>query len=115
MDEHPNAALVRRRNPDALADAVRWHFPGRSSVAGDFEGWEAVVAHLTQHDAIANSEVAAILADDKFAIAIEHVTVSRNGKSYDRHDVVVYRIKDGKVAEGWHYPESQYEWDDVLS
>jgi hypothetical protein len=27
----------------------------------------------------------------------------------------VYRIKEGKVAEGWHYPESQYEWDDLLS
>ena len=114
MTEHPNAELVRGRSPDALADGVRWHFPGRSRVAGDFEGREAVVAHLAEHDAIASSDVAAILADDNFAIAIEHVTAERDGKSYNRHDVVVYRIKEGKVAEAWHYPESQYEWDDLL-
>jgi uncharacterized protein len=84
-------------------------------MAGDFEGRDAVVAHLMDHDAVATSEVAAVLDDDKFAIAIEHVTAERDGKVYDRHDVIVYRIKEGKVAEGWHYPESQYEWDDLLS
>jgi ketosteroid isomerase-like protein len=115
MNEHPNAELVRRRSPDVLADGVRWHFPGRSTMAGDFEGRDAVVAHLANHDAVANSDVLAVLADDRFAIAIEHVTAERDGKRYNRHDVVVYRIKEGAVAEGWHYPESQYEWDDLLS
>jgi ketosteroid isomerase-like protein len=122
MTDHPNADLVRNAyegGPEAaiaaLADDVKWHFPGRSHVAGDFEGKGAVLEHLAALQADFEVSLFALLADDKFAIAIEHVTAERNGKQYDRHDVAVFRIKGGKIAEVWVYPESQYELDDLLS
>jgi ketosteroid isomerase-like protein len=130
MSTHPNAELVRAAYDrvadgdgtgftELLAEGVKWHFPGRSSVAGDFEGRDAVIEHWHAYSAATGeslkAEVAAVLGDDRFAVAIEHVTAERDGKSYNRHDVVVFRIKDGAIAEAWVYPESQYELDDLLS
>jgi ketosteroid isomerase-like protein len=129
MSDHPNAELVRAAYAavdagdgtlfhELLADDVKWHFPGRSSVAGDYEGREAVLGHFVAFSEATGgtlkADVAAVLGDDKFAIAIEHVTAERAGKTYNRHDVVVFRMKNGKAAEGWLYPESQYELDDLL-
>lgn len=130
MSTHPNAALIQgaydalaNRDPsvllDLIADDVRWHLPGRHPHAGDFEGKDALLAHWRDYGEATGAShfppVLAVLADDRFAIAIEHVELERNGKSYNRHDLVVYRIKDGKIVEGWVYPENPYEIDDLLS
>ena len=122
MADHPNAQLVRdayEGGPEAavaaLADNVKWHFPGGSRVAGDFEGREAVLAHIGELMAAFSVELFHVMADDRFVVAIEHVTGEGNGNTYDRHDVVVFRIKDGKVAEGWAYPENLHEIEAVLA
>ena len=130
MSDHPNAELIRgayagltagggESMASILADSVKWHVPGRSRFAGDFEGRDAVIRCWEEYGELIGSsstiDLVSVFADDRLAIAIEHFTAERNGKRYDRHDLVVYRIKDGKVAEGWVYPESQYELDDLLS
>jgi ketosteroid isomerase-like protein len=130
MTDHPNAELVRSAyealaggDPSVLvgllADDVKWHLPGRHRFAGDFEGRDELLAHwATFGEATGGAEppkMVAVLGDDNFAIAIEHVVIERNEKRYDRHDVIVFRVKAGRIAEGWVYPESQYEIDDLLS
>lgn len=129
MAEHPNVELVRSAyaaisagNGEPfmamLADGVKWHYPGKSPLAGDYEGREAVRDHFHAIDAattMVEMQLLTVLADDRFAIAIEHNVMAKGDNRYDRHDLVVFRIKDGQVAEAWVYPENQYELDAVLS
>ena len=130
MAEHPNAAFLRAAydaftsegNPNVLldgcADGFKWHFPGRSVLAGDYEGRDGFMTYLGkmgETGATINIELVAVIADDNFATAIEHVTGEHNGKTYDQHDLGIFRFKNGKVAEAWGYIEDQYGWDDLLS
>ena len=119
---HPNEDLVRRGfaafatgNLDALrseyfaADIV-WHFPGRSPLAGDFTGVDAVIGWLGRsfelsggtlnvalHDAVAN---------DEHAVALTVVSAQRDGKSLHDNSVQLFHVRDGKIAESWIHP-----WD----
>ncbi|MBA3653910.1 MAG: nuclear transport factor 2 family protein [Actinobacteria bacterium] len=129
MTDHPNAELVRSgyaamAGGDAdtflamLADDIKWHFPGKSAVSGDFEGKSALLAHVAAMAAAAGSldiQLVHMLADDTFAVAIEHVVATKGDKRYDRHDIAVFRMKDGRVAEGWAYVENLDEWEALLS
>ncbi len=130
MTDHPNAELVRTGyaalaagdvNPfmGMLADNIKWHFPGHSVVAGDFEGKDALLANFgAMSEATGGNlqiDLFHVLADDRFVVAIEHVVGERGDKRYDRHDVAVFRMKDGKIAEGWAYVENLDDWDALLS
>ena len=130
MTDHPNAKLVRgvydafgRGDVEAalarVSDGFKWHFPGRSPAAGDFEGHEAFLgSQAAMAEATGGGlsmEVVHVVADDAFAVAIEHVKVNNGDKQYDRHDIAVFRVKDGTIVEGWAYPENLYEWDEALS
>ena len=130
MAEHPNAELIQRAykafsddgNPNVLldefADGFKWHFPGRSMLAGDYEGRDGFLTYLgklAEAGGETTIDLVTAFGNDNFVTAIEHVKVERNGKSYDQHDIVIFRFKGGKIAEAWGYLEDPYGWDDVLS
>jgi len=93
---------------ELLAQDVVWHVPGRSPIAGDYNGRDAVVNYftarrklaggaiaITKHGELAGSDVVVQLADGRAALGGEQTVWRTAG---------VYRVADGKIAEAWLVP-----------
>jgi ketosteroid isomerase-like protein len=99
---------LARGNPramsDAMADDVRWVFPGDWSWAGRWEGKRAVVDGLlrplmTRFDCY-RSEATVILADgDRVVVQAQSRARTKRGDRYDQTYCFVFRVADGRIAE----------------
>lgn len=113
MVEHANAVLVRRGYDaftsgdlgtliEVFAENVEWHEPGSSLIAGDYIGRDRVFEFFGKLAELSGGTFKAdpvdILADDDRVVAIQHSTATRNGKTLDTRDAVVFEIKDGKAV-----------------
>jgi ketosteroid isomerase-like protein len=102
-----------------FAPDIKAHVPGRSPVAGDYEGVDAVSGYVAKlmelsegtlrfqtHSLMAEGEHGAVLINDK---------AERPGKSLDANNVHVWHLGDGKLREIWIYPGDVYAWDEFWS
>lgn len=100
---------------DLLADDIVWHVPGRSPIAGDYRGRDAVIAYfenrrrlaggaiaITGHGDLTGPDVTVHLADG-------HATLG--GEERDWRTAGVYRVAHGKIAEAWLVPLDQEQFD----
>ncbi len=126
-----NAAIVRRgyeafntADMDTLMelfdDSAAWHTPGRSSVAGDHEGREAVFAQFGRYGAETGGTFQAVLRhvltdDGGRVVGIHHNTAERNGKRLDVDCCLVFELKDGRVTDGREYFSDVQAWDEFWS
>ena len=130
MLEHPNVESVRRsydafNNGDLdtvgkrLADDVVWHVPGRSSIAGDYEGRAATLAYLRRlgelTDGSYQAELHVAVGDDEHVITIDHSSARRAGKTYGESEIVVFRFHDGRIAEAWQAWMNPYQHDEFFA
>jgi ketosteroid isomerase-like protein len=107
---------VERFGEVLLADDVVWHWPGRSSVSGDYRGREAALGLLRGfHELTANRlqvQPMDILEGDDHLMSFTHVTAEREG---DRLDVVMADAMrfgpDGRVVEYWTLSNDQMAVD----
>jgi uncharacterized protein len=123
---HLNEALIRRRYEllarrdldslvQLLSDDVAWHVPGRNPLAGDYRGRAQVIElfskllNLTGETARVGLED--VLANDRFAVALEAGTAGRGKRRVSTRNVTVYRIEEGRIAEVWFHPSDQYVLD----
>ena len=129
--EHSNAALVRRgyeafntADIEALTELfdenASWHTPGRSPIAGDHNGREAVFAQFGRYGGETGGTFKATLQrvltdEDGRVIGIHHNTAERNGKKLDVYCCIVFEIRDGRLLDGWECFENLYAWDDFWS
>jgi ketosteroid isomerase-like protein len=103
---------VARFGEILLADDVVWHWPGRSSVSGDYQGREAALALLQGfHTLTANRLKVApldILEGEDHLMSFTHVTADREG---DHLDVIMADAMrfgdDGRVVEFWTLSNDQ--------
>ena len=103
---------VERFGQVLLADDVVWHWPGRSSVSGDYRGREAALEllagflQLTQNRL--NVEPMDILEGDDHLMSFTRVTADREG---DHLDVIMADAMrfgaDGRVVEYWTLSNDQ--------
>jgi ketosteroid isomerase-like protein len=104
---------------EMLADDVVWHVPGRSPIAGDHEGIEAVMAYFERRRALARAtfriEVRAVLASGDLVMQLAGGTAELGGESVAWETVGVFRVRDGKIAEGRLVPFDLYLFDRVWS
>jgi ketosteroid isomerase-like protein len=128
---HPNEDLAReafaafgRGDMDALrkqywTEDVRFHIPGRSLLAGDFEGQEQMAAALARTGELTGGTVSAelhdTLANDEHAVQLVTTRGERAGKQLNQNMVLVYHFRDGKIAELWTHPTDQYANDEFWS
>ena len=128
---HPNEVLVReayaafgRGDMDALrsqywAEDIRWHVPGRSLLAGDYEGVAQVLEVFGRLFELSggtfSAELRDVLANDEHAVALYTGRAERAGKHWEDNVVQVIHIRDGKATEIWNYPADQYGWDEFWS
>jgi uncharacterized protein len=126
---HPNEDLVRetfaasgRGDIDALrdqyfADDMRWHFPGRSPLAGDSEGAAQVVGGFFGRvfelsGGTFRAELHDVVANDEHAVALFTAHADRAERTLEDRTVEVLHIRDGKLAEVWLYPADLYASDE---
>ena len=128
---HPNEDLVReafaafgRGDLDALrrqyfAEGVRYHVPGRSPVAGDYEGAAQVVEFFGRLFELSGgtfrAELHDVVANDQHAVALFIVRAERAGRKLVENTVLEGHIRDGKITEAWIYQADLYAVDEFWS
>jgi ketosteroid isomerase-like protein len=130
MNEHPNAALLRRlfeafgrRDGAAVAATfdhdVVWTVAGRNPMTGVYRGWREVVAFLrrtTQEtDGTYRSELRWALADDENGVAVYRARGSRNGRRLDIDQVLLCDFLDGRIANVTAAPTDSAAFDEFWS
>jgi ketosteroid isomerase-like protein len=127
---HPNEELTRR-GFDAFAkgdvdtlrevfdpDAV-WHVGGRSPLAGDYRGMEAILGSfastMERSGGTFRIELHDVLANDEHAVSLYTARAERDGRTLEDRSVLVSHIRDGKLVEAWLLSGDQYAADDFFS
>jgi ketosteroid isomerase-like protein len=113
-------AVARRDLEGALAcfseDAV-WTLPGRSPIAGEHYGREAIGQNvLSQVGPRSGETFRADLLDvavgDNYVVAVQHASAERNGKRLDITACQLLTIRDGQIVEVRGHYSDQYALDD---
>jgi uncharacterized protein len=126
-----NAEVVRRayeafNTSDAKVltelfhEAASWHTPGRSPIAGDNQGRDAVFSQFGKYVGDTGGTFRANLrdvlkSDDGRVIGIHHNSGERNGKRLDVGCCIVFEVKDGQIIEGREHFYDLHAWDEFWS
>ena len=94
-----------------------WHTPGRSSIAGDRKGREAVFAQFGRYGGETAGTFKATLlhvlkGDDGRVVGIHRNTAERNGKRMDVGCCIVFEFKNGRVIDGREHIYDLHAWDE---
>lgn len=123
---HPHAELLKRQDEAAaqgdvdgvmatFTDDVILHIAGRSSMAGEHKGKEAMAGMFGKYMASLGDdpqfETHAILADDDHAVQLQRVRASKAGQTLDVHTVNVVHFRDGLISEMWSVDDDPYSAD----
>jgi uncharacterized protein len=129
MADHPNAARIRDGYAafargdfavltDLFAADLVWHVPGRSQLAGEYRGRDAVFEFFGKLMEITEGsfrlDVHSVLADDEHAVALTFGTASRGGRTITDIAAHVFHMRDGKVVEYWDATTDQYAFDELI-
>ena len=107
----PHRARPRRR---LLAHA------GRSSIAGDRRGRDAVFGQFGRYAGETGGTFKATLQrvltdEDGRVIGIHQNTAERNGKQLDVYCCIVFELKDGRLTDGREHFYDLHAWDEFWS
>jgi uncharacterized protein len=90
---------------DSFTEEAVWHGRGSTKFGKDFKGKQATLANIMEYAQTfqdIKQDVHDILGNDSHVVALVTATVSRNGKTYEDHQVFVFHVNDdGKVSEAW--------------
>lgn len=127
MTEYANVSLIRRfyepfRTQDYVAevraflrDDVVWHVAGENPLAGDFHGPEAVLGAMRAYGEHSKQtlhlETRSIFGDDDHAVALHRATGKRDRIDYRAHEIDVFHLSGGRIAEFWSFSEDQQATD----
>ena len=121
-----NAAIMRRAVDafgagdmatvtDIFSPDIKWHVPGRSAIAGDYIGRDAVFAFFGKTMTLTNGtfkvDAREIMGDEKGGAFIMNDTGERNGKKLDATLMLRVHIRDGKFVEVWEHVADLYAYD----
>lgn len=125
--EGTNAAIVRRAyeafntsDLETLAEIFHedssWHTPGRSPIAGDNRGREAVFAQFGSYVGDTGGTFKATLqavfeSEDGRVVGLHHNSAQRNGKLLDTGCCITFELEDGKIVSGREHFFDLYNWD----
>jgi uncharacterized protein len=93
----------------SFAEDAVWHFPGRAFVCGDHQGPDAIVKFLLgaveYTEGTFRLEPIAIASTGDYVLSWQRITGTKGDRHLDETEVVVFEIRDGRVAEVWHRAE----------
>ena len=102
-----------------LSDNVIWHWPGASSVAGDYRGREAALGLIQGFHRLTGGrlkvEPVDILEGDQHLMSFTHITADKDGQHLDVMMADAMRFgADGRVEEYWTLSNDQEAVDRFL-
>lgn len=102
-----------------LSDDVVWHWPGASSVAGDYRGRAAALDLIRGFHRLTggrlNVEPVDILEGDDHLMSFTHITAEKEGQHLDVMMADAMRFgPDGRVVEYWTLSNDQRAVDEFL-
>jgi ketosteroid isomerase-like protein len=105
---------------ECFTDDVVWHLPGRSPIAGDYRGWNAILADFfamlgPRSNGTFRAELVDVLVGEQVVAAFQHATGQRNGKRLDLTACQVMSFRDGRIAEVRGHYADQYQLDEFWS
>lgn len=124
---HPNETLIREayaafsrgdlewlRN-NAFSESVTYHIAGKSMIAGDYEGVDAVLGFFVrlaeETGGTFKVELVDVLANDERAVALHKGSGTRGGAKLEAMELLLFAMSDGKVTEVWPHPRDLYAVD----
>jgi hypothetical protein len=130
MTGNPNVAQHRRGHEafsrgdmdtlgEIIAEDTVWHHAGKSVIAGNYEGRDAVFAlfgrmgELT--DGTLELEDQCFMGDGDRTVALFRFSGSRGGERLMADFCEVVRWENGKVAEDWGFALDQNAYDEFWS
>ena len=127
MAEDAYESMIRRTYHDfelgdldllgvVMSQDVVWHEPGRSSLAGDYKGLEAVIGFLGELKARSGGtfkiEVLDVISEPERVVVFQRETATRNGKALDVIAALDFEIHHAKITEVTVYQADTYEFDE---
>jgi uncharacterized protein len=101
-----------------LADDVVWHVPGRSPLAGDHPGVEAVLGLFARiynlTEGTYRVEIDDAIADEAHAVLLTRTSSRLAGAEFSDDGVQVVRVADGLLADVRTYSSQQERWDALI-
>ena len=102
-----------------LDDGIVWHWPGRSSMAGDYEGREAALGLIRGFHRLTGGrlqvEPVDILEGEDYLMAFTHITAEQDDRTLDVMMADAMRFgPDGRVVEYWTLSNDQAAVDAFL-
>jgi ketosteroid isomerase-like protein len=92
------------------------HIPGRSPLAGDHSGMEALrQLAQTQAQAPTRTEIHDVLVGNEHAVMLGVVRGDLGGQEIEDREVLVFHVRDGLVSEVWVYSWDQYRFDEAVA
>ena len=117
-------AAVSRGDAEAfgdilLGDNVVWHWPGRSHVAGDYRGKDAVIGLVREFHRVASGRLQVspldVLEGREYLMSFTHVIAEHEGRTLDVTMADAMRFgPDGKVEEFWTLSNDQAAVDSFI-
>ena len=99
-------------------DAV-WQVPGRSPLAGAYQGFDAILAYFTSLRELSGgtfrTELLELLVGDQRVAALQRATGTRGEKHLEHFACQLMTIRDGRIAEVRGFYSDQYTVDEFLS
>jgi ketosteroid isomerase-like protein len=110
---------VERFGDILLSDDVVWHWPGRSSVAGEYRGRQAALGLLRGFRELTQNrlhvEPLDILEGRDHLMSFTHVTAQQDDRQLDVVMADAMRFgADGRVAEFWTLSNDQASVDEFI-
>jgi ketosteroid isomerase-like protein len=125
------AAVVRRlceavakRDLEAarvcFAEHALWVLPGRSPIAGEHRGWDAIRDDfLVKLDPLSGGtfrvELTEVAVGDEHVVAVQHATAKHGRKRLDITACQLIKVEDGKIVEVRGHYFDQYALDGFWS
>lgn len=101
---------------ERFAPDIRWHIPGRSQLAGTYDGIDEVFGFFGKLIELTAGtftiEIHDMLGSDDHVVVLAKESGDHGDQHLDSNEVHVWHItEDGKAKEFWGIPEDQYAVD----
>lgn len=99
-----------------MPHTATWHTPGRSPIAGDHVGRDAVFAQFGRYGGETNGTFRADLtqvfgSDTGRVVALHHNSGQRKGRTLDSDCCIVFQVENGQVVSGREHFFDLHNWD----
>lgn len=131
MGARENAEVVRRGYEafekadietltELMDENASWHTPGRSPVAGEYQGRDAVLAQFGRYGGDTGGTFKADLkqvftSDDGRVIGLHRNSGQRKGRRLDTDCCIVFEVVDGRMVSGREHFFDLGNWDEFWS